>query len=186
MARKTESEPRPTAAARIEELTVERQRITARVIALEQRGVTLTTPPGVVQHAKALALIGGADADEPVPVADDAGELARLHERRQVIARAIELLNEQARAEEIEHLRDAFERERPEWFSSIRKRVLCAIALARANADFEKYRRQFAALGLPTSGLRLGGFGERPGDDVLRAIEEAVRAGIITKKEGEL
>jgi len=183
MARKSDDTPRPSAIKRIAALQAERRSVVARIVELEQQGIRVDVDASPNLHAAAMALVNGDDVEAAITAPGEAAELRQLFEKRAVIDRAIELLTQRETIELGERLRSAMERERAEWWAAIRKRVLTAVALQRANAEFEVYRRKYSALGtLPTSGLKLLGYGELPGDEVHRAAEECVRLGFARKK----
>jgi hypothetical protein len=175
-----------SARARITEIESERREVTTRIVAMETRGIRPGSGVAAVSgHAAAVALAAG--ENELPPIIDNEGsELQRLFDRRVVIDQALELLKSQEIVEEGERVRALMERERPEWMAAVRRRALLALQLQRANQHFETFKRRYSAIGtLPGASFRLLGIGAG-GDEVVRCVEELVRAGILTRKEAEL
>jgi len=167
------------------QLEQERRQTIERIIALESAGVKPVPGARADVHARALALFAG----EPsvAAVADDVGaELARLFQHRDVLDEAIALARRREEELRIEFERREMARLQPEITASIRKRALLALALVRANQEFEIFRRRFGDFGLASAGFRLGGTGAELGNEIYRCVEELARRGILTPKEAEL
>lgn len=170
------------------QLEAERSAITARIVALEQAGVR-PDPSGARaarEHERALALAAGEPDPPTLRGDDDAEELIRLYDRRGVMDRADEVLRRQELAEHADRVHRLMDDERAEWTAAARRRLLAAVQLQRANAEFEILRRRYGRPGtLPTERFRLLGAGG-PGDEVRRAAEELVALGIVTRREADL
>jgi hypothetical protein len=168
---------------RLRELQDRRRAITTRVVELEAKGVAPIAATANSTHVQALALLTG--ASEPVPIVADPGmELRALYDEREIIDRALHVGGLQEIQERGERTRRLMAAEAVEWRAAVRKRALLAIALQKANREFEIFQRRYAAVGgLPNGRFRLLGLGIGGADEVRGCAEEQVAAGILTKKE---
>jgi hypothetical protein len=168
--------------ARMIELNERRRVVIKRIIELETKGTLPAAAAAASTHAEALRLLSG-ESEPPKPVADPCAELAGLHRERSILDRALEIGRQKEAEETGDRVRALMVTETVEWQAAVRKRALLAIALQKANREFEVFRRRYVAVGgMPSGRWKLLGPGVGA-DEVRGCAEELIGLGILTRKE---
>jgi len=165
---------------------------TAEILMIEKRlknvgTINLDLPNEPTLDDRARALLGG-DVIELAPAAPDDRRLAQLHRERRVIDRALELGRSHSGRLRIAATAEVLAHGSEKWQANLRETALIGARLRALGRERRRLREEIALsvggpTNLPFEYFQLG-CGVSVGDEFLRFLTLAQKAGIIT--EGEI
>jgi gas vesicle protein len=178
------------APAALQVLEDQKREIKAEIGALQSQGVRPIAAGSTkaTVEASARALLGAEQQEAP----NRSERLRDLHEKLAIIDRAIEIESQRAQEERATRSAQLLKDRSGDWQKNIRETALAIARLQKLNRERDELVVAFGGATPPYGAevhhrvlLGTGRLGEAQGDGARRFIEQAVLAGIISRKEVE-